>query len=177
MSFVITMSSTMSSTMLSSPLPSSTSLQSVPALAPPPQQQPVHMLSTAARERKIQADIVEFWSSFPCPPPWKPHLLVEVNASRLEPHVSRTLQSFLAGKCDIRHVLSDSDKDFNFDSSDFGHNFDFSPTPAPDPGSSFGDPSTSHHQWCDTTCLLSFGCAVFFVVVVMAVAVMVCVSK
>ncbi|CAG5118906.1 unnamed protein product [Candidula unifasciata] len=138
---------------------------------------PLSLTPTEGVMRDLETDIQDFWSSFPCPPPWKPRLLIEVNASRLDPHVSRTLQSFLAGKCDIRHILSGSDTAFNLEPNDLGSGFDLRPTKGADPGSSVSGPGASHHPWCDATCQLSFGCAVLFVVVVFMVAIVICVTR
>ncbi|KAI8784952.1 hypothetical protein BgiMline_009358 [Biomphalaria glabrata] len=129
--------------------------------------------------RDIDADVREFWSSFPCPPPWRPRLLIEVNSTRLDPSVSRTVQTFLAGKCEIRHILFPSD--LQGGEEDGAANNRYSPHPrrteAPDLGSSLSDLTEARHSWCDTPCQLSIGCALFFVVVVMMVAVLVCVTK
>ncbi|GFO08770.1 hypothetical protein PoB_003527500 [Plakobranchus ocellatus] len=54
-------------------------------------------------------EVSHFWSSFPCPPPWRPQLLTEVNTtSKLPPNIRRQVQAFLAGKCRLQHVLAES---------------------------------------------------------------------
>ncbi|CAL1533846.1 unnamed protein product [Lymnaea stagnalis] len=134
--------------------------------------------TSSAPTRDLDLKIQEFWSSFPCPPPWRPRLLIEVNSTRLDPQVSRTVQSFLAGKCEIGHILFPSD--YNLDAGNSKHKLNPVPrfTDGADHGSSsHGDLSTADHHWCDTPCQLSIGCAMFFVVVVMMVAVLVCITK
>lgn len=133
-------------------------------------------LLTSAPARDLDADIRDFWSSFPCPPPWKPRLLIEVNSSRLLPHI-RNVQTFLAGKCEIKHILFPSDGDSNLGPHRGNAGVDFRLTEAPDHGSPLGDLATSEHTWCDVPCQLSIGSAIFFVVVVMLVAMLVCVTK
>ncbi|XP_059143282.1 uncharacterized protein LOC131930713 [Physella acuta] len=133
-------------------------------------------LLTSAPARDLDADIRDFWSSFPCPPPWKPRLLIEVNSSRLLPHI-RNVQTFLAGKCEIKHILFPSDVDPNLGPQRGNADVDFRLTEAPDHGSPLGDLATSEHTWCDVPCQLSIGSAIFFVVVVMLVAMLVCVTK
>jgi hypothetical protein len=131
------------------------------------------IVSTSANERSIETDIQYFWSSFPCPPPWKPRLLLEVNSTRLNPHVGRTIRSFLAGKCDIRHVLTGSDRIHN----DLVPDHKFHPSDSFNPKSSVVDSATSHLRWCSTTCQLSFGGALLLVVSAMLVSLVVCISR
>lgn len=142
----------------------------------PPTLQPASLFSTEDYERNLETDVREFWSSFPCPPPWRPRLLFEVNATRLDPLVSRTVRSFLAGKCDLHHALSGFDGANNLDTGDLNVKVDFRPTDTSDPRTSLGG-QISHYEWCDTTCQLSFGCALFFVVAVMVVSLLVCINK
>ncbi|KAH9519456.1 hypothetical protein Btru_002680 [Bulinus truncatus] len=133
------------------------------------------LLTSPATLRNIDADVREFWSTFPCPPPWRPRLLIEVNSTRLDPSVSRTVQSFLAGKCEIKHILFPSDMKVDTVNDHRGTNPRLTDTL--DHGSSLSDLTEARHPWCDTPCQLSIGCALFFVVVVMMVAVLVCVTK
>ncbi|CAG5124698.1 unnamed protein product [Candidula unifasciata] len=141
-----------------------------------PTLQPTSVLSTESLESSLETNVQDFWSSFPCPPPWRPHLLFEVNVSRFDPLVSRTVRSFLAGKCDLRHDVSGFDRANNLGHGDLNVKLDFRPTDSSDPRTAIGG-QISHYEWCDTTCQLSFGCALFFVVAVMVVSLLVCINK
>ncbi|XP_005105037.1 uncharacterized protein LOC101849484 [Aplysia californica] len=143
---------------------------------------------SAVTGRDLEADIRAFWAAFPCPPPWRPQILLEVNATKLEPHVSRTVRAFLAGKCDIAHILSghagfDGDFGDSGSSPGFGLGSGFGGSTSGggeghDPGgTSLSDPRRSEQPWCDTACRLAVGCAVVFVIMAAVVAVLLCVNR
>ncbi|GFR68215.1 hypothetical protein ElyMa_003726500 [Elysia marginata] len=132
--------------------------------------------------------IRDFWSTFPCPPPWRPRLLAEVNAtSRLEPSVGRQVHSFLAGKCRLHNV--------------YGAATDLHPAGGLDlrgrgqggggfyidlPGSgSVGDgvpgqspsPHADHSSWCDSGCKVALGCAVLLAMLMVLVGILVYLTR
>ncbi|GFO16595.1 hypothetical protein PoB_004310000 [Plakobranchus ocellatus] len=127
----------------------------------------------------------DFWLAFPCPPPWRPRLLAEVNASsRLEPGVGRRVQAFLAGKCHLQHVFSASELHPAVDLDIFGGHgheniFDEVIKSGDRNDVLESDEATSAHakdqSWCDSGCQLGLACAVILAVIVVLVVTIVCI--
>ena len=76
---------------------------------------------TSSVSGDLESNIRAFWGDFPCPPPWRPRLLLDVNTSSLDDRVTRNVRAFLAGKCHIAHLLdrnSQLDGDIRFSFGD-----------------------------------------------------------
>ncbi|GFO16602.1 hypothetical protein PoB_004310700 [Plakobranchus ocellatus] len=149
-------------------------------------------LSTSPPSLLDLTDLVrDFWLAFPCPPPWRPRLLAEVNASsRLEPGVGRRVQAFLAGKCHLQHVFSASDLhpaaglDLLTSGGDKDEGFfdDYSRGGGRNGnGILDSDEATSAHakdqSWCDSGCQLGLACAVILAMLVALVVTVVFITR
>lgn len=150
-------------------LPAMTSQPSLPSIA---------LQSTAVTEEEYGPSLEEeftlssvrhFWSSFPCPPPWKPALLTEVNSSKLGPQVTRVITDFLAGKCQLHTSF---------------HGTRLSPGFGIDNDDAFGPDGETHLPegsgdiaWCDRTCQLAIGCAGILMAMAVAVVALVCFTR
>ncbi|RUS89943.1 hypothetical protein EGW08_002295, partial [Elysia chlorotica] len=179
-------------------LSSTTALSPLPSLSPTASllssSSSASILSSPSSSSSSSSSLVEltemireFWSSFPCPPPWRPRLLEEVNAtSRLEPSVGRQVRSFLAGKCQLQGVfdLADLPSEFGLDlrgSGDGGAGGGFfGEVPGIGDGRSVLDPNhapSSSPSWCDSGCKVALGCAVILAMLMALVLVLVYLTK